>query len=203
MFIKRAYSILAITIIIMGLVGCSSILDEFKKVNDGLVVANENLKMQNVTLRDSAELFVQDKELLEMLSALSVKQEKYGQFLIGLKLALAKRGGGINEETDHLNEPDNIEAVNYLLLDNHLGDTLYMKMIDLNAEMNSLAVSENAKKDIDVMINSTKGTTSTEWVKKTFHHVPLVAAITILNKFENDERWAEEALLRDLIYHSK
>ncbi len=203
MFIKTAYSILTITIIIMGLAGCTSILDEFKKVNDGLIVANENVKTQNVSLRDSVQQVVHDAAFRERLSSLSVKQEKYGLFLISLKLALAKRGGGINEQTGICNNPDNIEAVNYLLLDNHLGDTLYKKVIDLNAEMKSLAITDMAKHDIDIMTQTTKGISSTEWVKKTFSHVPLVAAITIVNKFENDERAAEAALLRDLLYNAK
>jgi gliding motility-associated protein GldM len=191
---------------ILALNVSAEILNAFKVVDSSLQKSNTSIEESNKTLfqslqdkmkkPESAEKatlwYGNAKKAQDISEVLYTKIEQYKADLkkaSGLDLA--------NGVTTY--KEDDLEAATHLFINNAKGPELLQELTKLKADL--LAIAPEVGKEfgnklpIDLTIPpSTTGSKNT-WEYNYFHMTPTVAAVTILSKFENDIKNAENQVI--------
>ena len=191
---------------ILALNVSAEILNAFKVVDDSLLKSNVSIDGSNKNLLESLQQKLSKPETAEkaamwapkaneakkMADVLIAKIEQYKDSL--------KRASGYNPEkgvNDFKN--DDLEAATRIFIVNGKGPELQKDLADFKAKLLALDPKINtefqSKLPIDVSVPpSTTGSNNT-WEYNYFHMTPTVAALTILSKFENDIKNAENQVV--------
>ncbi len=191
---------------ILALNVSAEILNAFKVVDRSLAKSNESIDKSNATLFKSLQDKMKKPETAEkatywngiaekaktMSEALYARIETYKDSL--------KRASGWNPEKG-INEykEDDLDAATRLFIDNKKGPELYNSLKQLKEDLLKLDPEVGkefaSKLPIDLEVpKSTTGSSNT-WEYNYFHMTPTTAAITILSKFENDIKNAENQVV--------
>ncbi len=116
--------------------------------------------------------------------------------------------GSWTSELGELYNDDNLDASTRMMVENGGGDALRKQLDDTRTKLLALFENDSARKVFEAqlplridkpMIN--REGIQKDWVHANFEMVPTIAAVTLLNKFQNDARNSETQIL-DHLYKS-
>ncbi len=191
---------------ILALNVSAEILNAFKVVDASLLKSNEAIDKSNETLFASLKGKMEDPSSREKATfwngkadeALKMTDQLYKK-IEGYKDSL-KRASGYNPERNLMTfKEDDIEAPTHMFIVNKRGPELQGDLERLKKQLLNLhpdiAKEFASKLPIDVSVPpSTTGSDNT-WEYNYFHMTPTIAALTILSKFENDIKNAENQIV--------
>lgn len=189
----------------------SDVLDGFTQVHDGLKRSNSNVDQRNDDIYRRLEDFATlnpDKGKQWLDKASDVRRVTTGIYnqVDSLKLAIVQKADGEDGDPDDIINRDDLEAAAVVMLapGNNLGASL-RESIDFYRSYITELVPDSAKAaGISAALAtdavSRKGTlTPQSWEESKFDQQPVVAAITLLSKLQNDILYAEGEALSALL----
>ncbi len=188
----------------------SDVLDGFTQVHDGLNRSNSNVGRRNDDIYRRLEDFTAqnpDKGKVWLDKASDVRRVTDGLYaqIDSLKLAIVHKADGRDGDPDNILNRDDLEAAAVVMLapGNNLGEGL-RKSIDFYRSFITSLVPDTVKAaGINAALSTDpiqrKGTlTAQSWEEAKFDQQPVVAAITLLSKLQNDILYAEGEALSTL-----
>jgi len=189
----------------------SDVLDGFTQVEDGLNRSNSNVDQRNEAIYRRLEAFTDqnpDKGKPWLARATEVRELTHGlyNYVDSLKVAIVTKADGDDADVNNIVHRDDLEASSVVMLNpatlegqrlRHRVDT-YRKfiadlMLDSVKKSNIEAALSTAPFDRKGIIGGQK------WEEAKFENQPVVAAVTLLAKLQNDVRYAEGEALSALL----
>lgn len=188
----------------------SDVLDGFTQVHDGLKRSNTNVGRRNDAIYAQLEAFAQlnpDKGQIWCDKASEVRVVTTGlyDYIDSLKLDIVRKADGKDGDPDNITNRDDLEAASVVMLNpvSKRGEDLRHR-IDTYRQYISALMPDSAKQ---VTISEALSTepiaakdtlTPLPWEEAQFDQKPVVAAITLLTKLQNDIQYAEGEALSTL-----
>ncbi len=185
----------------------SEILNAFKTVDRSITSANQVLTSNNNTIYQSFAEKLADAKTAEKAKiwkpkadqAAKLSKETY-DYIETLKEQLKREAGYNPEKGDTLFSEDNLDATTRLFDKKGEGEKLKASLETL--KKNLLAIDPEIAKEfanklpIDVSVpKSQAGNSNLNFTTAYFHMTPTIAALTILNKFQNDVKNSENQIV--------
>ena len=189
----------------------SDVLDGFVQVEDGLVRTNSTVGRRNDAVYSALESFTaQNPEKgapwLEKASLVRKHSAALYATVDSLKLAIVREADGPEGSLQEINRRDDLDAAALVMLGPGTnGGELLRKAIDSYRSHVTSFVTDSVKR---ASINEALSTapfrrpgtvTPQKWEEAKFENQPVVAAITLLTKLQNDIRYAEGEALANLL----
>jgi gliding motility-associated protein GldM len=191
---------------ILALNVSAEILNAFKVVDSSLGKSNTAIDASNKTLFESLKSKMEDPANREKATIWNEKAQKAKTLadmmytkLEGFKDSL-KRASGYNPEKNLMTfKEDDLESATHMFIVNGRGPELKNELGKLRAQLLDLDPAIRKEFDSKLPIDTTTppSTTGSEntWEYNYFHMTPTIAAVTILSKFENDIKNAENQIV--------
>ncbi len=191
---------------ILALNVSSEVLDAFKNVNDGISTTNSSLQSKNsgiysdlnyqftndpIKARVAYEKSKQAKELSAKLYSLL---EQY-------KTQMIADAGGIDAETGKIKRDDDINVPTRMFVEQggKNGKLLKAQIETTRAQLLTLLPDdEKAGVEKTLSLKMDAPAQGVNWEVAKFNHVPVVAAVTLLSKYQNDLLSAESHIIETL-----
>lgn len=186
----------------------SDVLNGFTQVEEGLKRTNGNVEQRNAAILHTLEAFAQqnpDKGQVWYDKAMEVRRVTDGVYnkIDSLKGLIVKEADGDDGTPDNIQNRDNLEAASIVMLSGARPQGLNLRhtIEDYRSYIASIMVDsvkrENILKALSTDPVLSKGTLGKQtWEESKFNNQPVVAAVTLLTKLQNDVKYAEgEALL--------
>ena len=189
----------------------SDVLDGFTQVQDGLARTNESVDRRNNAIYAELEAFTaQNPEKGQMwydkASQVRKKSAALFELVDSLKLAIVRKADGKDANPDDIKNRDDLEAASVIMLNpvNHNGAKLRKNIEDFRTFVEGFIPDSTKRASIHAALSTEpfrrKGTAMAElWEESKFDSQPVVAAITLLTKLQNDIRYAEGEALATLL----
>ncbi|HLP19147.1 MAG TPA: gliding motility protein GldM, partial [Chitinophagales bacterium] len=191
---------------ILALNVSSEVLDAFKNVNDGISTSNSSIQSKNSDIyADMGEQFKNDplkaKQAYEKSKQARQVSAKLFALLEQYKKEMIADAGGIDPETGKIKRDDDINVPTHMFVENGgaKGKMLKQQIEATRVELLSLVPAESKaeiEKSLALKIDAPVAGNSWEFAK--FNHVPVVAAVTLLTKYQNDLLGAESHVIETL-----
>ena len=188
----------------------SDVLDGFTQVHDGLNRSNANVGQRNQAIYSALEAFASQnpekgQAWLDKASEVRRTTEALYEYVDSLKSAIVCEADGKDGDPENIVSRDDLEAASVIMLSpgNKRGETLRNR-IDAYREFVSALMPDTAKRaNIQAALSTKpillKGTlTPQKWEEAQFDQKPVVAAITLLTKLQNDILYSEGEALGSL-----
>lgn len=200
----------------------AEILNAFHVVNEGIINSNKSVDNKNDKSMQAFQSSMEKdaaktKPWLDKANIVKSESEKIVKELAALSDEIVKLTGGWADEAGNhfdtgwasdkgkLSDEKNLDVSTRLLVEEKKGYELQDKLLALRNKMISLVDEPGKKKEIemqlplnipgkDVMFKNAEGQQK-DWVNMNFHMIPTVAAITLLNKFQNDIKNSESMMI--------
>lgn len=180
----------------------SEVLNAFKTVDNSITNANGVLTGNNNQIFASFADKLADPKSAEKAKIWKPKADAAQQItkklydeIEGLKLQI-KEAAGYNPATgDTIWAIDHLDAPTRIMSKQGEGEKLFAKLGDYKKQI--LAIDPEIAKEfanklpIDLTVPKSQDGTEKSWTESYFHMTPAIAAITILNKFQNDIKNSE------------
>lgn len=201
---------------ILALNVSNEVINAFKVVNTSLVTSNNNISASNNTLYKSLEEKLKEPQSAEKAAiweprAMKAKNlsDEMNNYINGLKADLLKaadlRMVYDSKTKDSVQDyrEDNLDASTRLFETNGKGEELRKKLEKYKADMLSIGLPEDPsiKQQFENIfpVNTTpppaQDGTKKDFTQTFFHMTPTVAALTILSKFQNNVKNAENMVV--------
>lgn len=191
---------------ILALNVSSDVLDAFKNVNDGISTTNGSLQSKNAGIySEFDEQYKNDpakaKAAFEKSKQARAASAKLYALLEQYKTQMIADAGGIDAETGKIKRDDDMDVPTRLFIENDgkQGQELKKQIELTRRELLKLVPDEEraaVEKSLSLKIDApVAGTT---WEVSKFNHVPVVAAVTLLTKYQNDLLAAESHVIETL-----
>lgn len=189
----------------------SDVLDGFTQVKDGLARTNDNIEQRNASILGALEAFsVQNPEkgLPWFRKALEVRQQTAGLYntVDSLKMQILRKADGPQANIDNIINREDLDAASAIMLDpSTQRGTALRGNIDSYRQYITAVVSDSLK---SASIEKSLATPSVQrkgeigemsWEEYKFENQPVVAAIALLTKLQNDIKYAEGEALQSLL----
>lgn len=191
---------------ILALNVSNEVLDAFKTVNDGIDLSNNSQKQSNEALysklnkqydidpKRAQQAYEKSQQARALSKQLNDLLEKYKQQMIS-------EAGGIDKETGKIKRDDDINVPTHIMVENNAvnGKELKKQIIDTRTKLLALlneADRKSIEKSLALKIDEPKGEVTWEHAK--FNSVPVVAAVTLLSKYQSDVLAAEGHIVEKL-----
>ncbi len=199
---------------ILALNVSNEVITAFKVVNSSLITSNQNISVSNNTLYKSLEEKLadpksHDKAAIWEPRAMKAKRlsAEMNNYLDSLKLALKKaadltmKWDGKDSIEDY--RTDNLDASTRMFETKGEGDRLKKRLEDYKKAMLSIGMPEDSsiKQQFENIfpVNTTPPKTEEgkqkDFTQTFFHMTPTIAALTILSKFQNNVKNAENMIV--------
>lgn len=191
---------------ILALNVSAEILNAFKVVDSSLAKSNAAIDASNTTLFASLKSKMEDPANREKAIIWNGKAEEAKKLaeqlynkIEGFKDSL-KRASGYNPEKGVMTfKEDDLEAATHMFIVNGRGPELLKDLTNLKASLLNLDPSIKkefeSKLPIDLSVPPSTTGSQNSWEYNYFHMTPTIAAVTILSKFENDIKNAENQII--------
>ena len=191
---------------ILALNVSAEVLNAFKTVNDGIGYSNNSLQSKNADTyavlskqyeRDSLkakEAFVKAQKAKELSSKLYSLLDQY-------KSQMIKEAGGIDAANGKIKRDDDIDIPTRLFVENggKAGKDLKLQIEMTRTELLSLlSAGERADAEKSLPLKTETVEKDKTWEYAKFNQVPVVAAVTLLSKYQNDLLSAESHIIETL-----
>lgn len=212
---------------ILALNVSAEVINAFRTVNKSLRDSNDNIERGNATLFKSFADKMSRPETKDLATLWNDKAQKAKQYsdamyksIDDLIMQVKKEAGlrldangapKINSQGNEDYKEDYLEAATRIFEKHDGGKDLYNNLVKYKADMlgidSSISAAFSANFPVDMTIpksnsgNSKTGDDIKDWTANYFHMTPAVAAITILSKFQNNIKNAENQIVT--FCHSK
>lgn len=190
----------------------SDVLDGFTQVEEGLTRSNANVTQRNDAILNSLEVFSQqnpDKGKPWYDKACEVRRVTDSLYtdVEQLKLAIVRKADGPDGKVNDILNRDDLEAAAVVMLNpgNPRGAKLRQSIDSYRAYIASLMTDSLKRTNIETALSTApvrrKGVigAAQSWEESKFDNQPVVAAVTLLSKLQNDIRYAEGEALATLM----
>ena len=198
---------------ILALNVSNEVITAFKVVNNSLMTSNTNITASNATLYKSLEDKLsqpESREKAQKWEPLAVKAKNYSaammDYIDGLKLDLKKaadlrKKAPLPGSTDSVEDyrADNLDASTRLFENGGKGKELQAKLDQYKADM--LGIDPSITKEFEGVfpVNTTPPVSQEgkqkDFTQSFFHMTPTIASLTILSKFQNNIKNAENEIV--------
>lgn len=189
----------------------SDVLDAFAQVEDGLARTNQHVSQRNEAIFAQLQSINNDnpaKASQWYALAVNVRSEAadLNAYIDSLKMAIAVKADGSDANPSEIDNREDLESAAAVMLNplTRRGETLRQRMdtfrefvsamvvdsIKRQSILSALSTTPFKRKDIEV---------SQKWEEAKFENTPVVAAITLLTKLQNDVKYAEGEALANLL----
>lgn len=185
----------------------SDVLDGFTQVHEGLRMSNENVGDRNEAIYRRLEAFTQmnpekGKAWLDRASQVRIATADMIASVDSLKRLIVRKADGVDGDPDNILNRDDLEAASVVMLSpgNARGARLRERIETYRTYIGNFIPDSLKRANIAAMLNTApvtrKGTLAPQsWEEAKFDQQPVVAAVTLLTKLQNDLLYAEgEAL---------
>jgi len=191
---------------ILALNVSAEILNAFKVVDSSLLKSNDSIDGSNTNIFTSLKQKLAKPETAEKAAIWAPKADKAklmaDQIIVKIEQYKdsLKRASGFNPERG-INDfkEDDLEAATRIFIVNGKGPELQKDLADYKSQLLGLDSSINrefaTKLPIDLSIPPSTTGSNNSWEYNYFHMTPTIAALTILSKFENDVKNAENQVV--------
>ena len=188
----------------------SDVLDGFTQVHQGLNRSNQNVATRNSAIFAHIEAFANqnpDKGRSWYEKAVQVRQatDSLNSLIDSLKYKIVRKADGDDSEPDKIKSRDDLEAAAVVMLNpaNPLGKQLRLSVDNFREYITTFIPDSVKRSNINDILNTTailrKGNlTPHTWEESKFDQQPVVAAVTLLSKLQNDILYAEGEALNTL-----
>lgn len=189
----------------------SDVLDGFMQVEDGLARTNEHVAGRNNAIYSQLNAFAEQnpekgRQWLEKATEVREYSERLFRSVDSLKMAIVVAADGKNADPTDIQRRDDLESAAVVMLNpaTRRGEQLRLN-IDSYRDFITSFVTDSAKR---MSINAALSTdpfrkkglaTAQSWEEAKFENQPVVAAVTLLTKLQNDIRYAEGEALATLL----
>ena len=189
----------------------SDVLDGFEQVEDGLARTNANVGRRNDAIFSQLESFTaQNPEKgtpwLKKASQVRSDADNLYQLIDSLKLAIVRQADGKDGSLENINRRDDLDAAAIVMLGpgNTKGQHLRSAIEEYRTHVSSLIADSTKRASIEESLSTApyrrSGTVQDQlWEEAKFENQPVVAAVTLLTKLQNDVRFAEGEALSNLL----
>lgn len=188
----------------------SDVLNGFSLVEESLLRSTENAALQNETVyREFAESdsINHEKTGVWYDKAMYVKQISDSLYNLAdeLKLMIARKADGRNADVMNIRDKEDLEASTYVMLSpsKGRGQELFNAINNYREQILGMVSDETQRviiaSNFSTEIPQKAGALGKNWQEYNFENTPVVAAITILTKLQNDVRYAEGEVLHTLL----
>ncbi|MHA4843792.1 type IX secretion system motor protein PorM/GldM [Flavitalea antarctica] len=180
----------------------SEVLNAFKTVDNSITSANGVLTGNNNQIYASFTEKLADPKSAEMAKIWKPKADAASQIskklfddIEGLKMQIKVAAGYHPETGDTMWAIDHLDAPTRIMSKQEEGEKLYKKLEQYRKDI--LAIDPEIGKEfanrlpIDLSVPVAQDGTKKSWTESYFHMTPAIAAMTILNKFQNDIKNSE------------
>lgn len=192
---------------ILALNVSNEVLDAFRNVNDSIGKSNVSVRQKNEsTYSEFARQYAIDSAKAKIAYEQAKKARVLSQKLYGLlesyKQTMINEAGGIDAETGKILRDDNIDISTRLFVENNGSKGKQLKKEIENTRTQLLAlipdVAERKQTEAALALKLEEPKDGKDWEFATFNHVPVVAAVTTLTKYQNDVLNAENHIVESL-----
>ncbi len=188
----------------------SDVLDGFTQVHDGLNRSNSNVGQRNDVIYRQLEEFARtnpDKGRSWYDKASEVRKTTSGlyAYVDSVKLAIVRAADGKDGDPENIKSRDDLEAASVTMLSPATlrGEKLRHRIDDYRSYITQLLPDSLKRANISAALSTDpillKGTlTPQTWEEAQFDQKPVVAAVTLLTKLQNDILYAEGEALATL-----
>ena len=188
----------------------TEVLDGFELVEESLLRSAQSATQRNDGVFEDLRNFnianeEKTREWYEKGKQVKERSDSLFNYAQDLKTRIVMKADGKNGDPEHLKRPDDLNAAFEVMFERGKNDGAKLKsQIDSYREYIATLVTNPSIKNIIESNLSTepsakaKGNKQT-WEESMFWRMPLAAAVTLLTKLQNDIRYAEGAVLSDLI----
>lgn len=189
----------------------SDVLDGFVQVEDGLARTNQHMGHKNDAVFAQLESFTQqnpEKGTPWLRKGADVRQraQKLYALIDSLKTAIVVQADGKDADVNNINHRDDLEAAAVVMLAPGKNNGSYLRdQVNAFREYITVIIPDKAKRSSINESLSTRpfrkaGTVKEQsWEEAKFENQPVVAAVTLLTKLQNDVRYAEGEALATLL----
>ena len=191
---------------ILALNVSSEVLNAFKTVNDGISNSNQSMQSKNADTysiltkqyeRDSIkakDAFVKAQRAKELSGKLYGLLDQY-------KAQMVKEAGGIDPLNGKIKRDDDIDIPTRLFVENNgkTGKELKLQIDSTRLELlNLLNAEDRAELEKSMPLKTDGAGEGKTWEYAKFNQIPVVAAVTLLSKYQNDLLSAESHVIETL-----
>ena len=189
----------------------SDVLNGFTQVEEGLKRTNTNVEERNAGILASLEAFAAqnpDKGRRWYDKATEVRRVTDGIYhrIDSLKLLIVIEADGSDADVDNIQNRDNLEAASVVMLagTKSRGAALRRDLDAYRTYITSLVTDTVKRVSLEKTLSTApvlrKGTLGKQsWEESKFDNQPVVAAVTLLTKLQNDVKFAEGEALQNLL----
>lgn len=187
----------------------SDVLDGFTQVEEGLNRTNENIEQRNDAIYHTLEEFAsknpeKGKSWYDKATEVRRSSAKLYQYVDSLKELIVIAADGEDADVANIQRRDDLEAAAVIMLSptNNRGEKLRQSVDNYRAFILSLLTDSVKRSNIMQVLSTeqvTKNGITQKWENSKFENQPVVAAITLLAKLQNDIRYAEGETLAHLL----
>lgn len=189
----------------------SDVLNGFTQVEEGLTRTNSNVEQRNAAILHTLEAFAEqnpDKGKPWYDKASEVRRITEGVYLQidSIKQLIVREADGDDGDVRDIRNRDNLEAASVVMLSGSRpkGATLRMTIESYREYISSLMVDSVKRNNIQKALSTDpvlrQGTLGKQsWEESKFDNQPVVAAVTLLTKLQNDVKYAEGEALQTLL----
>ncbi|MFN8323791.1 MAG: gliding motility protein GldM [Chitinophagales bacterium] len=191
---------------ILALNVSSEVLDAFKDVNDGIELSNKTMKIKNdglyaeFTKQYGIDSLRAKDAYFKATQARLISKNLY-TLLDEYKQQMIQEAGGIVQETGKIKRDDDIDVPTRMFVEKNgqTGRELRQKIQDARQQLLALMLDDDREKmECSFAIRIHEPTDGRTWEYARFNHVPVVAAVTEISKFQNDVLAAEGHIMESL-----
>lgn len=197
-------------IAMMALSISTEVLDGFVLVEDSMRTSIDNTTKRNDIVAGDLEAYYHNnpekvKEWYEKGIQVRKESDELYDYIQSLKERIVKHADGDKGDVNNIRRQDNIEASSYIMLSpvtregkklREAVDSYRTMMADMIADPEKTKVLEA---NLSTVPPKRKGTNTPSWEVAMFENMPVVAAVTLLTKLQNDIRSAEGEVLSNLL----
>ena len=190
----------------------SEILNAFKTINQSISASNASIQDKNEKLYDSFEEQENQEGQRERVKPFNDKakavrasaQELYDYLEVWKERIIAQSGGYDDDDSTIIKAESDIDATTLLLVEKKGGDTVKNKILETRNFMLSQvspSVREALAGQLPLHIIDPKksdNNPNADWSVGYFQSMPVMAAVTLFSKFQNDVRNAEAQIINQL-----
>ena len=189
----------------------SDVLDGFVQVQKGLARTNETFGKRNAAVYAQLQAFTEQnpekgKPWLDRATQVRQQTEKIYEVIDSLKLAVVRQADGPDGDINDIRRRDDLESAAAILLNpaTKRGEAL-RKQVDKYREFICTFIADSVKRASVLNSLSTAPfnrpgvAVAQPWEEAKFENQPVVAAVTLLTKLQNDIRYAEGEALAQIL----
>lgn len=188
----------------------SDVLDGFKQVQDGLSHTSDNFARRNDAVfaaLEHAAATNPDKAGAWHSRALQVRHRASQLYatIDSLKYAIVRKADGADGNPENIENRENLEAASVIMLNpmDRRGEALRKAVDSYRAFVSPMITDSAARGGVEAMLSTapTRGNianASRSWEVVKFENQPVVAAVALLSKLQNDVLYAEGEALSSL-----